>query len=168
MNRVIAADGKRIAIAGRNPNFKVRTNCLDASSDRGRAAVNRMKAKRIHVIREAARASDAGNHHEIFTFYPELRKNRLHGGKNRVVSAARAPTNFLVGLKVFLGERCDRWQRGGAHRDFSPRISSIFCSTSACLNGRPCILLRPMASTRYFARSTQSSWPMFNSGTRTV
>ena len=31
-------------------------------------------------------------------------------------------------------------------------IDSIFSTTSATLNGLPCTLLRPMASTRYFAR----------------
>src|ERR1700722_1966716 len=168
VNRVIAADGKRIAITGRDPNFQVGSNRLNSRSDGGRAPVNGMKAKRVHVIREAARAADAGDHDEILALDAEVGKHRLYGGKDRVVPATGAPANFLVSLEVFLGERRDRWQCSGAHREFSPRISSIFCSTSACLNGRPCILLRPMASTRYLARSTQRSWPMFSSGTRTV
>ena len=46
--------------------------------------------------------------------------------------------------------------------------SAIFCSSSDCLNGRPWILFRPMAFTKNFARRTQSSWPMFSSGTSTV
>ncbi len=33
----------------------------------------------------------------------KLRENGLNRGKNRVVAAARAPADFLVGLKIFFG-----------------------------------------------------------------
>src|SRR4029077_2326589 len=52
VNRVIAADGERIAIPGRDPDFEVWPDSLNTCSDGGRAAVNRVKAERVHVIGE--------------------------------------------------------------------------------------------------------------------
>src|SRR5258707_872493 len=96
--------------------------------DRGCAAMNRMEAERIHVVREAAGAADAGNHHKILALDAELGEHRLHRGENGVVAAAWAPADLLVGLKVFFCQR--RWQRGGRHflwlqtqlRDSSDRV----------------------------------------------
>ena len=105
VNGVIAANGKRIAVAGRNPNFEVRANRLYTSGNRGRTAVNGVKAERIHVIRKTAGAADTGDHNKILTLDAEVGKNRLNGGKNGVVAATGAPANFLVRLKIFLGER---------------------------------------------------------------
>src|SRR4029077_10730874 len=67
VNRVIAADGERIAIPGRDPDFELWPDSLNTCSDGGRAAVNRVKAERVHVIGEAARAANAGDHYEIFS-----------------------------------------------------------------------------------------------------
>src|SRR5258708_4448873 len=117
LNRVIPTDGQRVAVASGDPNFQVRTNSLDAGSYGRRTTMNRMETKCVHVIREAAGAADTGNNHEVLALDAQLWKDGLHRGENRVVSAARAPAHFLVGLKIFFRER--RWQRRGAHRRFS-------------------------------------------------
>src|ERR1700733_4358745 len=54
VNGVIAADGKRVTVAGGNPHFEVRANRFDSSRNGGRTTVDGVKAKSVHVIREAA------------------------------------------------------------------------------------------------------------------
>src|SRR5579859_357497 len=104
VNGVIAADGEGIAVTGGDPNFEVGTNGFEAGGDGGRAAVNGVKAEGVHVIRKAGRAADAGDDDEIFALDAEFGEDGLDGGENGVVSAAGAPADFLVGLKVFFCE----------------------------------------------------------------
>src|SRR5258708_27431175 len=77
---------------------------LDASRNGGASAMNRMKAERIHVVRETARAADAGNDDKFLAWNSHLRKHGLHGGEDRVISANRTPADFLVCLKIPLGK----------------------------------------------------------------
>src|SRR5271154_831487 len=102
MDRVVAPDGKRIPVTGGHPDFQVRARDLQPRGDSRRAAVNRVKAKRIHVVGKAARATDARNYDKLLLRDSEVRENCLYRGKNCVVTTARAPANFLVGLKIFL------------------------------------------------------------------
>src|SRR5208337_2804980 len=113
------------------------------------------------VIREAAGAADAGDHHKILAGHAQLRENGLHGGEDGVIAAPRAPAHLLIGLEILFGE----WRKSSRrHRaSWRPSNSSIFCSSSFCLKGRPWILFKPTASTRYFARKTQTSCPMLSS-----
>src|SRR5262249_3314389 len=49
-----------------------------------------------------------------------------------------------------------------------PSNSLLISSTISCTrNGLPAILLRPWASTRYLARTSRRSWPVFSSGIST-
>ncbi len=75
MNRVVAADGERVAITRDHPDFKLRVGNLQARSHSRRAAVNRVKPKRVHIIREAAGAADAGDDDEIFAGHAKLREH---------------------------------------------------------------------------------------------
>jgi len=100
---VIAADGERVAVAGSDPNFKIGANGFEAGGNGGRAAVNRVKAEGVHVIRKTRGTADAGDDDEIFALDAEFRKNGLDGGENGIVAATRAPADFLVGLKIFFG-----------------------------------------------------------------
>ena len=102
VNRVVATDGQRIAVASRQPHFEFRMRDLDSGGYGRPAAMDRMEAERIHVIREAARTPNPGNDDKLFAGNPQLRENGLHGGENGVVPAAGAPADFLVGLKIFL------------------------------------------------------------------
>src|SRR5258706_7797442 len=162
VDRVVAADGEGVAVAGGDPHVEVGPRHFQPGGHRRGAAVDGVEAEGVHVIREPAGAADAGHHHELLARDAELREDRLHRGQDRVVAAARAPAHFLVGLEVLL--RVDGRKRRGRH---CPSTSSILASISDCLNGLPWILLKPSASTRYLARSTQRSWPRFISGTIT-
>src|SRR5258708_18164569 len=120
---------------------------LDASRNGGASAMNRMKAERIHVVRETARAADGGNDDKFLARNSQLRKHGLHGGEDRVISATRTPADFLVCLKILLGKyrnRCrSHWSLLQIHfglalvRGTQPRISSIFASISDCLKACP-------------------------------
>src|SRR5215469_1228000 len=113
VNRMIAANRKRISVAGRNPYLKVGSRDFEPRRDRWGAAVNRMKAERVHVVREAARAADPRNHDEFFFWNAQFGENGLNRRENRVIAAAGTPADFLVGLKIFLGVW--RRQSNGAH-----------------------------------------------------
>ena len=119
---MIAADGKRIAVTGGDPDIEVRTHELDAGGDGRRAAMDGVKAEGIHVIREAAGAADTGDEDEFFARDAQFGEDHLHGGEDGVVSAAGAPADFLVGLEVFLGVdgRCGR-----GHFNHSQRIQRL-------------------------------------------
>src|SRR5216683_544436 len=120
---------------------------FDASRNGGASAMNRVKAERIHVVREPARAANAGNYDEFLARDSKFRKHGLNGRKNGVISATRTPADFLVRLEILLGKY---WNRCRSHWSFlqipfglapvrgtQPRISSIFASISDCLKGCP-------------------------------
>jgi hypothetical protein len=52
VNEVVAADGQRVAVAGDEPDAEVGARRLEAGRERGRAAVDGVKAVRLHVVRE--------------------------------------------------------------------------------------------------------------------
>ncbi len=79
VNSMVAADGKRIAVAGRDPDFKLGMGDLNAGGDSGCAAVNGMEPVGIHVIRKAAGAADAGYDDEFLARNSKLRKDSLNG-----------------------------------------------------------------------------------------
>src|SRR5438128_688725 len=116
VNRVVAADGKRVTISGSDPYFQFRARNLDSGGHRGSASVDGVESVSVHVIREAARAADAGDNDEVFALDAEFRENSLNGRKDCVVAAARAPADFLVRLEIFL---CKRRESRCGHRSFS-------------------------------------------------
>src|SRR5260221_12166223 len=61
VDQVVAADRQRVAVAGYQPDLELGPRGLDAGGDGGRAAVDRVKAVRVHVVREPARAADPGD-----------------------------------------------------------------------------------------------------------
>ena len=104
MDKVIAADCKRITVAARLPNAELRIGHLETGGDGSGAAVNAVETEGIHIVRETARATDARNHHELLL---ALAKRLRHCGQgtlqrcqNRVVAATGAPTHFLITLEI--------------------------------------------------------------------
>src|SRR5258708_10379715 len=71
---VIAANRKRISVARGHPYFQVGTNGFKSARHRVRAAVSRLEAIRVHVIREAAGAADSGDDDKILFLDPQFRK----------------------------------------------------------------------------------------------
>src|SRR6202043_3626340 len=100
------------------PDFQFRMRDLDPGGYGRSTAVDRVEAKRIHVVRKAARAADPGNNDKLFARNPQLRKNGLHCGENSVISAAGTPADFLVRLKILLGKN---WHGRRGHSQYAPK-----------------------------------------------
>src|SRR2546425_448505 len=113
---VVAADGEGVTVAGGYPDFQVWVDGLDPRGDGGRAAMNGVKTERVHVVGEAAGAANSADDDEFLARDAELREHRLHSGQNRIVAAAGAPADLLVGLKILL--RKSR-KRGRGHSRIS-------------------------------------------------
>ena len=98
----------------------------------------------------------------------EVRHELLRLRQDRVVAAAGAPADFLVGDEVLA---CQRYSFCCFRRHPTVTLlrtnSLIFSSICAILNGRPVTLFRPSASTRKRARMSICSWPRFISGIST-
>ena len=61
---------------------------------------------RLHVVGEAGGAADPGDEDDPLAREPELGHEALDDVEDRVVPAARAPANLLIGLEV-LGRQLD-------------------------------------------------------------
>src|SRR5207244_85155 len=91
----------------------------------------------------------------------QLRQGLLDGLENRVVPAAWTPPDLLV-RGVILG--CELGVGDGRDRHILARIAA---ESSATLKGFPSTLFNPSAGTRYAARKSCTSCPVFISGTST-
>src|SRR5690606_37349379 len=110
------------------------------------------------------RATDAGDEHGSRRVRADHRQRALHRLQDRIVAAAGAPAHFLIGLPILERGLVARLGEGGNVGHAS--IPSMAASISAMRKGWPEILLRDLASTRYWSRSTVLSWPVFISGMR--
>src|SRR5690606_37685047 len=123
------------------------------------------------VVREAARASDSGDHDEVFARDAELRKHALHRIEDGVVSATRTPPHFLVGREILLGE-IQFWialDHATPPLTFEfEAISLMRLRISISVNGLPWILVRETTGFTNLPCSTNASCPMLSSGTRTA
>ena len=80
-----------------------RASFRPAGDGRG-AAVDAVDAVGVHVVGKAAGAADAGDEDEVLARDAQRRQHLLHLGQDRVVAAAGAPADVLVGLEVLLGQ----------------------------------------------------------------
>ena len=104
VDQVVAADREHVAVAADHPHVEVGAGERDAGGDRRRAAVDRVQAVGVHVVREARRAADARHEHEVLGLHAEVGELELHRREDRVVAAARAPADLLVRLEVLAAE----------------------------------------------------------------
>jgi len=71
--------------------------------------VDGVKAIGVHVEWEAARATDAADHDEIFARHTEFGEGALERVKDGVIAAARAPAHFVRRNKVLAAQFRDGW-----------------------------------------------------------
>src|ERR1700694_778896 len=110
MDQVVAADRQGVAVAGDHPYGQVIAGDRQPGGDGGRAAVNRVQAVGLQVVREPARASDAADEHHVFAAQAQLRQEVANGVEDDVVAAAGAPADLLVSGEILrlLGLICAR------------------------------------------------------------
>ena len=145
VDQVVAADREHVAVAADDPHVEVGARQRDAGGHGRRTTVDRVHAVRVHVVREARRAPDAGHEHHVLRLHAELGELELHRREDRVVAATRAPADLLVGLEV-LAAQLHRGAAAAVRRRRSCRcqasiISRILFSISVALNGMPCTLV---------------------------
>ena len=114
VHRVVAADAHPIAVAGDQPDIQFRIGQLDAGRHGRGAAVDGVEAIAFDVVGETAGAADARNEHRLGRVRAQFRQGTLHRLEDRIVAAARAPTDFLVRFPVL--------ERGGDRRNRVHRI----------------------------------------------
>src|SRR6202521_5766384 len=59
MQKVVATDAETVTVAGYDEDLEVAARRLEAGGDRWRAAVDAVEPVRVHVVRQAAVATDA-------------------------------------------------------------------------------------------------------------
>ena len=121
VDQVVAADREQVAVAADDPDVELRVGELDAGGDGGRAAVDGVEAVGLDIVGEARGAADAGDEHGPGGVGLEVGQGLEHGLQDRVVAAAGAPADLLVG-GVVLG--LAGGQDGGVHGAAS-RAASI-------------------------------------------
>src|SRR5665213_1738810 len=171
---MVATNRQCVAVAGHHEHREIWTRDRESGSDRWRPAVDRVHAVSLEVVRESRRATDTGDEHDVLASQAQFGQERLHRSQNRVVAAARAPANFLVGL-VFLRDlrAVGDWHeiepvpvpvtQVGSHFPTtlvgarSPIVAAMTSASSTALNGMPLTLSYETASIRNFARISSAS-----------
>ena len=149
---VVAANAECVAVARDYPHAQLRPRSLEPGSDRRRAAMDAVEPVRVHVIRQAARAADAGDEDDVLARQAEIGHQLLRLREDRIVAAPRAPAHLLIGHEVLPGEHLYRAVIAICRNHLSafvyPIISVILRSISLIANGLPDTLLSPTTSTR--------------------
>ena len=101
-----------------DPDRQVGPGRRQAGRDRRGAAVDRVHAVAVDVVRQPGRAADPGDDHDVLPRHLQRRQERLERGEDRVVTAAGAPADFLVGLEVLGRQAASR--AGRACSDAEP------------------------------------------------
>ncbi len=143
VQQVVAADRQAVAVAGDDPDVELGVRELEPRRDRRRAAVDRMEAVGLEVVRKARRAADARHEHGLLGHGADVGERLRHGLEHGVVAAARAPTHFLRGREIFgLQLRAHaRSPRTARTAGLTPSRLRIFCTSSLIKNGWPVTLL---------------------------
>src|SRR5262249_14104723 len=173
VHQVVAADRETVAVAGHDPDVELGVRELEARCDRRRAAVDRVEAVRLDVVRKTRRAADAGHEHRLFGHRADVGERTRDRLQHGVVAAAGAPTNLLRRGEVL---RCQLRAHArspltalrGARTAVGASMARIFCTISAIKNGWPVTLLSCTVSMPSLSRSRLASCPMFISGTSTL
>src|SRR5262249_49582220 len=127
MDEVVAADGQRVSVPGDDPDREVGPRDGETRRDRGSAPVDRVHPVGLQVVREPRGAADPRDEDDPFTLESELRHEPLDDVQDRVVAAAGAPADLLVGLEV-LGRQLDEVAVSLTHHE---SISAEIASSSS-------------------------------------
>jgi len=105
MHPVRGADRTAVAVAHHDEDVQVGAVELDAGGDRKSAAVDAVKAVRLEVVGEPARAADARDEHRLLRFELFGNEQFFDRREDRVITAARAPSGnrpLVVAEDVFV------------------------------------------------------------------
>ena len=116
---VRGADAAAVTIAGIDEHRQIRARHADAFGHRQRTTVNAMESIGPHVVRKAARATDARHEHGLLRPQPFIATQPLNRCENRVVAAACAPARhtalIVLKLMTLLAELHQAFSGDGCH-----------------------------------------------------
>src|SRR5207245_240449 len=81
VQRVVAAGRAPVPVSRPHEGLEVGAGQLEARGDGGRRPVDRVEPVGVHVVREAARAADPGDEHDVLPGNLEIRHALLHRGE---------------------------------------------------------------------------------------
>ncbi len=102
VQQVVAADRQAVSVPRDHEDLELGPGELEPGRQGRGAAVDGVEAVGVHVVREAARAADARDEHDVLSRDAEIGHRLLHRAQDGVVPAAGAPAHVLVGLEVLL------------------------------------------------------------------
>src|ERR1035437_3767049 len=153
MQQMVAADGRRVAVAGNHNHVQLRPNDLDRLGHRQRPAVERVDRLEVHVGAHAARAADAGDQDRVVLIQAEV----VHYGRqlrhDQTDAAARAPDRGEeIGLQLVLdchnvnlcGDAGQPTRAGTGEPDGAKPAGSM--SMRSCPSAMASMLIRPPSS----------------------
>jgi hypothetical protein len=121
MHQVVAADREAVAVARDHPDVEVGIGELDTGRDGRGPAVDGVEAIGFDVVGKARGTADPRDEDRVVGVGPELGQRLLHGLEDRVVAAAGAPADLLVGGPVLGSRLFWRAVEDGGHRLSSAR-----------------------------------------------
>src|SRR5690606_8920439 len=133
-------------VARHDPDVESRVRELEPRRDRRRAAVDRVEAVSLDVVRKARRATDARDEHRILRHCANVGERTRNGLEHGVVAATGAPAHLLrrgeiLGLQLSAHALSPRTALGaGRATALSPSTLRIFCTSSDTRNGCPLTL----------------------------
>ena len=131
---MVAADRQRITVARDHPHVEILAGRRNPGGDSGGATVDGVHSVAVHVVGEARRAPDAGDHDGVLPGDAEVGHHGLEGGQDHVIAAARTPTHLLVAGVVLPGLRYLREGNPGEsvhHSTSSESISAVRSASSS-------------------------------------
>ena len=104
VNGVVATNTHAVAIATHNPHTQLGAAGFQATRYGSSTAMNAVHAKRVHVIRKTAAATNAANDGNVFLRNAQVGHHPLYLCQYAVIAATGTPAYFLVGCKIFCGK----------------------------------------------------------------
>ena len=131
MQEMVATNRQGVAVTGGDPDLQIGPGAFEAGSQRGGTSVNRVNSISIHVIREAAGATDTGKENDGLARNSQFGQHLLDLGQDCIVTASWTPAYCLIRGKI---TTCQLdWFDRRVHDSNSSTLSSI----SAMVNGLP-------------------------------
>src|ERR1019366_3237536 len=96
VEQVVTADGQGVAVTGGDPDIEIGPGELQARGDRGRAAMDGVKAVGVEVIGKSAGANDTGDEDDVAARDTELGEDLFGLREDGIITATGAPADFLV------------------------------------------------------------------------
>ena len=114
VDQVVAADARRVTVAGHDDHVELRAEGLDRLGDRQRAAVERVDRLVLEVRAHPPGAADAGDDHGVRLVEPHLVEDHGELHHDRADPAARAPDGReQLDLEVLLVGQARPWSSSG-------------------------------------------------------